>query len=299
MDFRFKPSSAPIKKVVAIQFGVTSPQYIKDTSVTQSIYDTSGKKLPAGIFDQNKIYDPVTKKAILGGINDPRMGTTFDGECPGYFGHIELVKPVYHYGFLNNILDILRSVSYYTSKLIISPQDLEIIKKTCKKKKRLKEILKKTKSKICRDTKRALPLYSKDSLKIVVEHLDPEMIASHGEGKRTLSTLEAYSILEKISDEDAISLGFNPKFCRPEWLMISVMPVAPPHVRPAVSMSSTQRCEDDLTHKLNDILKANISLKNAIEKNDEPHMIELLENYLQYHVAVFYFHHKYKIVVDY
>jgi len=195
MDYKFKESIAPVKKVVAIQFGVLSPEYIRNVSVTKMTYE-NGKKIPDGIFDQNNIYDPVTKRPVLGGVNDPRMGSTSDPENPGYFGHIELARPVYHYGFLNMTLNILRSVSYYTSKLLVSDKDLLQIKKTCKKKKRLKEILKMTKLKIDPVTKRLLPVYYKDGLKIVVEHNDP-ILKGSVVGRRTLSTLEAYSILEK------------------------------------------------------------------------------------------------------
>jgi DNA-directed RNA polymerase II subunit RPB1 len=285
MDHRFKKSIAPIKKVRAIQFGVLDPEYIRNVSVTQSVYDQNGKKLPSGIFDQNNIYDPVTKNPVLGGVNDPRMGNTVDPENPRYFGHIELARPVYHHGFLNIVLDILRAVSYYTSKLLIPANELEFIKRNYKAKKRLKQILKTTKAKNCPDTKRGLPSYYKDSLKIVVEHTDPQLIGNFP-GKRTLSTLEAYSILEKISDEDVLNLGLNPDFARPEWMLLTVLPVPPPHVRPAVSMSSSQRCEDDLTHKINDILKSNIALENSIERGDKPHVIEQFENLLQFEIKL-------------
>jgi len=287
MDYKFKESIAPIKKVVAIQFGLLSPEYIKNISVTKSIHDENGKKIPDGIFEQNNIYDPITKKPLLGGVNDPRMGSTSDVDSPGYFGHLTLSRPVYHYGFLNITLNILRVVSYYTSKLLISDKDLLTIKKTCKKKKRLKEIYKMTKVKTDPITKRLLPTYYKDGLKIVIEHNDP-ILKGSVVGRRTLSTLEAYSILEKISDEDVISMGLNPAFCRPEWMLLTVIPVPPPHVRPSVSMSSTQRCEDDLTHKLNDILKTNNALSIAIANGSQDHVIESFENLLQYHVSTFF-----------
>ena len=82
MDYKFKESIAPVKKVVAIQFGVLSPEYIRNVSVTKMTYE-NGKKIPDGIFDQNNIYDPVTKRPVLGGVNDPRMGSTSDPENPG------------------------------------------------------------------------------------------------------------------------------------------------------------------------------------------------------------------------
>jgi DNA-directed RNA polymerase II subunit RPB1 len=129
------------------------------------------------------------------------MGSTINPEDPGYFGHIELARPVYHYSFLDIVLNILRSVSYFTSNLLINERDLEYVKKYTKKKKRLKEILRHSKTKICPDTKRQLPVYFKDGIKIVIEHNDPEMIID-GPARRPLSALEAYSILEKITDEN-------------------------------------------------------------------------------------------------
>ena len=75
-------------------------------------------------------------KPKMNGINDPRQGVTdrFSrcqtcagnmNDCPGHFGHIELARPVFHVGFLNKTLRILRCVCYYCSKLLvdkISPQ---------------------------------------------------------------------------------------------------------------------------------------------------------------------------------
>ncbi len=282
MDYKFRESKAHIKRVEAIQFGVLSPEYIENTSVTQEQYDPSGKLIPAGIFDSNNIYDQVTKKPVIGGVNDPRMGSITDLENPGYFGHIKLTVPVYHYSFLQTILNILRAVSPYTSRLLIQDKELQYIIKNCKKRKRLTEIVKVTqKIKICKDTKKTLPIFTRDGLKILVEYPDQDL-------KRTFSTTEAYAVLEKITDEDTVRMGLNPKFCRPEHLLVKVMPVPPPHVRPTVSMSSTQKCEDDLTHKINDILKANIALANAINHKEKPHIIESFENLLQYHVSTFF-----------
>ena len=39
-------------------------------------------------------------------------------ECPGHFGHIELAKPVFHYGLINEVLRVLRCVCYKCSKLL-------------------------------------------------------------------------------------------------------------------------------------------------------------------------------------
>jgi hypothetical protein len=68
----------------------------------------------------------------LGGLSDPRMGTmdralkcTTDGngvlDCPGYFGHIELAKPMFHVHFLKTVVKVLRCVSYHNSRIMVEP----------------------------------------------------------------------------------------------------------------------------------------------------------------------------------
>jgi DNA-directed RNA polymerase II subunit RPB1 len=64
-----------------------------------------------------------------GGINDLRMGTVDKSlncetcgsnfaDCPGHFGHIELVKPVFHVGFIEVCRKILRCICFNCSKLL-------------------------------------------------------------------------------------------------------------------------------------------------------------------------------------
>ena len=61
------------------------------------------------------------------------------------------------------------------------------------------------------------------------------------------------TIFERITDEDVNVLGFSDTWCRPEWFVCSVFPIAPPAVRPSAKQSDSQRMDDDLTHKLSDL----------------------------------------------
>lgn len=278
MEHKFKKSNADVKTIKAIQFGVISPEYLKNISVTQQM-EISGKEISRGI-NNDICYDPITGKPNLGAINDPRMGNTNDPEHPGYCGHIELVRPVYHIGFLKTVIDILRCVSYYTSELLVNKEDYS----NKKGRRNLKEITRISKGiKKCPITQKKLPTYTKEGSKIAIDH---------GTGKHIISPSEVYSILEKISDEDVQILGLNPKYTRPEWLLITTLCVPPPHVRPSVFMSSSQKCDDDLTTKLNEIVKTNLALANAIEKNNQDqgaseHFISQLESLLQYNISTF------------
>lgn len=102
---------------------------------------------------------------------------------------------------------------------------------------------------------------------------------------KTLWAEDALRILQRISDEHADVMGFSPKFARPEWMVCTVLPVPPPAVRPSVRNDTGQRMEDDLTHKLSDIVKANDTLKQRIEKGHARESLETNVQFLQYHVA--------------
>jgi DNA-directed RNA polymerase, beta'' subunit/160 kD subunit len=63
--------------------------------------------------------------------------------------------------------------------------------------------------------------------------------------------------LESIPDEDIETLGVDPSRSRPEWMVLTVLPVPPVTARPSITLDNGQRSEDDLTHKLVDIIRIN------------------------------------------
>ena len=95
------------------------------------------------------------------------------------------------------------------------------------------------------------------------------------------------TILRKISDTDCIAMGLDPLYARPDWLVLTVLPVPPPPVRPSIQMDATLRSEDDLTYKLADILKANASLKRHETEGSPAHIVAEFEQLLQFHVATY------------
>ena len=80
--------------------------------------------------------------------------------------------------------------------------------------------------------------------------------------ERTIYAHEAISTLKKISDEDCELLGLNHITSRPENLIITVLPVGPPAMRPSIQMDVISRSEDDLTHQYLQILKINDEIRN-------------------------------------
>ena len=69
-------------------------------------------------------------------------------------------------------------------------------------------------------------------------------------------------------------------------MICTVLPVAPPSVRPSVKLYNNQRAEDDLTQKYNDIIKNNNLLKEKLLKNDiQEDLIKHFINLIMFHVT--------------
>ena len=77
------------------------------------------------------------------------------------------------------------------------------------------------------------------------------------EEKQELFPTEIRELLVKIPDEELKKIGVNANACRPEWAILTSLLVPPVTVRPSIILESGERSEDDLTHKLSDIIRAN------------------------------------------
>ncbi len=116
--------------------------------------------------------------------------------------------------------------------------------------------------------------------------LDKPTTISQGDYKLTAS--EIRERLERITDEDIFILGINPEVARPEWLVLTVLPVPPVTVRPSITLDTGERSEDDLTHKLVDILRINQRLVENMEAGAPQLIVEDLWDLLQYHVTTYF-----------
>ncbi|AJU58427.1 Rpo21p [Saccharomyces cerevisiae YJM193] len=297
-------SSAPLRTVKEVQFGLFSPEEVRAISVAKIRFPET--------------MDETQTRAKIGGLNDPRLGsidrnlkcqTCQEGmnECPGHFGHIDLAKPVFHVGFIAKIKKVCECVCMHCGKLLLDEHN-ELMRQALAikdSKKRFAAIWTLCKTKMVCETDvpseddptqlvsrggcgNTQPTIRKDGLKLVGSWKKDRATGDADEPElRVLSTEEILNIFKHISVKDFISLGFNEVFSRPEWMILTCLPVPPPPVRPSISFNESQRGEDDLTFKLADILKANISLE-TLEHNGAPHhAIEEAESLLQFHVATY------------
>jgi DNA-directed RNA polymerase II subunit RPB1 len=108
--------------------------------------------------------------------------------------------------------------------------------------------------------------------------------------KKQITPEVAMNIFKNISTEEIHDLGLSNDYARPDWMIITVLPVPPPPVRPSISMDGTgqgMRGEDDLTYKLGDIIRANGNVRQAQQEGSPAHILQDFEALLQYHVATY------------
>lgn len=302
VDFPY--SSAPLRTVKEVQFGLFSPEEVRAMSVAK--------------IEFPETMDETQMRAKVGGLNDPRLGsidrsfkcqTCGEGmnDCPGHFGHIELAKPVFHIGFISKIKKVCECVCMHCGKLLLDEHN-ELMKQAIKikdPKRRFNAVWSLAKTKMVCETEvpsaddptqyvsrggcgNTQPSIRKDGLSLVGTWKKEKGADDTDQPeKRIISADEVLNVFKHISPEDSVRLGFNEDFSRPEWMILTVLPVPPPPVRPSISFNETQRGEDDLTYKLGDILKANINVQR-LEINGSPqHVIQESESLLQFHVATY------------
>ncbi|KAF2868775.1 hypothetical protein BDV95DRAFT_499716 [Massariosphaeria phaeospora] len=303
-------SKCKLRTIEEIQFGLLSPEEIKAMSVVHIIY-------PETMDEQKQM--PREQ-----GLNDPRLGTidrmytcaTCKEDiqiCPGHFGHIELAVPVFHVGFVVKIKKILETVCHNCGLILadFNHPDWKSAIRMKDAKKRFEAIwrLSKTKRECASDPpdddpkkgnkvahggcgNRQPDTIRKEGLKLTASYKPKKDDDDQGKGdeKKPIMPQDALNIFRNLSDNTLALLGLSADYARPEWMVMTVLPVPPPPVRPSISVDGTgqgMRGEDDLTYKLGDIIRANARVQECIQTGSPQHIINEFETLLQYHVATY------------
>lgn len=276
-----------IEKISKIEYSILSPDIIRKLSVAKIIvpelYDEEGHPVRGGLMDPRLgVIDP--------GLVCETCGKP-SGKCLGHFGHIELVKPVFHIEFIPIIRDILGAICLNCSRLKLKDEEIDLIVKRIEKyrnSKRWSRLFKFIKKRVYAKSKKVETCPHCGYKNPKIEFKKPfYFYVKEGETTRRLYPTEIRFILERIPDKDLIALGFDPANSRPEWTILTVLPVPPVTVRPSIILETGERAEDDLTHKLVDIVRTNQRLKEAITAGAPQTVIDELYNLLQYHVATY------------
>ena len=279
-------------KIIGIQFSILSPHEIQKASVAE--------------ITNRDTY--VNNKPVLGGLFDPRMGILEPGficptdgldyiQTPGYFGHMNLARPVFYIQYLATIMKILRCVCIKCSKILIDKDKYSYLLDTNNDDRWQKVFAFASKKKRCGEDSQngcgcLQPKLKKEGLATLIAEWNEkeestENTTLNAENKLIMKLVPelVIKILRKISDEDVNFMGFSPIWSRPEWMICQTMAVPPPAVRPSVKHDAQQRSEDDLTHILINIIKANKTLQEKIEANSNANIIDDWTTVLQYYVA--------------
>ncbi len=271
------------KKIDKIKFGIMSPKYIKEIAtakiVTPELYDKEGYPVDGGLMDiRMGVIDPGLRCKTCGGKLK---------ECLGHFGYIELARPVIHITFVDIIYNLLRSTCSVCGKVLLSKTDIKRIKDELDKVEEREGIIgrmshiKRLISEI--KTVKVCPHCQAKQEKITLEKPTTFL-----ENDKRLNPIDVRARLEKIPDSDLELFGLDPEVARPEWLVLTLLPIPPVTMRPSITLESGERSEDDLTHKLGDIVRINQRLFENINAGAPEIIIEDLWDLLQYHVTTFF-----------
>ena len=275
-------TAPPLRKISSIQCGILSPEEIKDVSVQE-------------------LTNPRVSQPPTGSVYDDRMGPyTSHGvcltcsedihNCPGHFGHIDLQTPIINPLYMKYLIVILNCVCLDCSKLKIPKEHITLEinaegdnDRIIRYADRLALILEKCKKIEC-------CTYCQQPHPKIVEN-GGFVFKYYGKAKPSRIEIdELQAILMGISSEDLTTIGFKPEVrriskngiveeiptFRPEWLIITCLPVIPSMSRPPANEGDL-RSDDDLTTSYSDIIKYNEKLKDpALTEKSKSDLTKLL-----------------------
>lgn len=285
MPTGFHSPTSDLESIIGVQFSILSQKEIEDRSAvevtSQATYEGNEPK--------------------IGGLFDPRMGVLENGKvcrscgqtnhgCPGHFGHYRLTRPVYFIQFLPYIMNVLKCVCIKCAKLKIDKKlHSQILAKRGESRWREVVSLCSNISLCGHEIEDGCAAIQPDKFErkgiatiVAVYNGNPPLMPRRDQ---RLEVEYVHRLFRRISDEDVDFMGLSRFWCRPDWMICTVLPIPPPQVRPSVVQDNNTRSEDDLTHKLFEIIKNDRTLQAKIENNSTPHVIAEMTDVVQYHVA--------------
>ncbi len=189
-------------------------------------------------------------------------------------GHIELASPVAHIWFLRslpskigNLLDLamkdLEKVLYFDSYIVIDPKDTGLAPRQLLSEDKYRE---------------ALDEYGDgfeagigaEAIKVLLEKLDLEVEFKRLKAEIAATGSEAKR--KKLSKQLKIVDAFRNSRNKPEWMIMSVVPVLPPDLRPLVPLEGGRFATSDL----NDLYRRVINRNNRLKRLQELRAPEII-----------------------
>ena len=183
-------------------------------------------------------------------------------------GHIELATPVSHIWYFKGIpsrmgllLDIspriLEKVLYFAAYIVTDPGETPLIKNQILSEKEYRDMREKYED----DFDAGM---GAEAVKKLLQQIDLEQLSEqlHAELKTTSGQKKA-RIVKRLEVVDAFRLSGN----KPEWMIIDILPVIPPEIRPMVQLDGGRFATSDLNDLYRRVINRNNRLKRLIQLN--------------------------------
>ena len=263
----------------SIGIKLASPEVIKGWSYgevkkPETINYRTQKPETDGLFCE-KIFGPMKswechcgkyKKIRYKGIICDRCGVevTKNTVRRERMGHIELAAPVSHIWYFRGIpsrmsllLDIppktLERVLYFASYIVLNPGETDLVKGQTLEESEYREYVSKY-------GKRAFDArMGAEAVKILLQQVDIDSLAEElDEARRNSSGQKKARIIKRLEVVEAFKNSGN----KPEWMILDVLPVLPPEIRPMVPLDGGRYATSDL----NDLYRRVINRNNRLKK---------------------------------
>ena len=267
----------------AIQIGIASPEQIRAWSYgevkrPETINYRTLKPEKDGLFCE-RIFGPTKdwecncgkyKKIRYKGKICDRCGVeiTRSKVRRERMGHIELAAPVSHIWYFKGIpsrmgllLDIspriLEKVLYFASYIVIDPGYTPLSRNQILSEKEYRDMREKYED----DFDAGM---GAEAVKKLLQQIDLEQLSTQlrAELKDTSGQKKA-RIVKRLEVVDAFRLSGN----KPEWMIIDVLPVIPPEIRPMVPLDGGRYASSDLNDLYRRVINRNNRLKRLIQLN--------------------------------
>ena len=183
-------------------------------------------------------------------------------------GHIELAAPVSHIWYFKGIpsrmgllLDIspriLEKVLYFAAYIVTDPGETPLVKNQILSEKEYRDMREKYED----DFDAGM---GAEAVKKLLQQVDLEGLSQqlHAELK-TVSGQKKARVVKRLEVVDAFRLSGN----KPEWMVIDVLPVIPPELRPMVQLDGGRFATSDLNDLYRRVINRNNRLKRLIQLN--------------------------------
>ncbi|KAF4676786.1 pre-mRNA-splicing factor syf2 [Perkinsus chesapeaki] len=250
-------------------------------------------------------FDPMTHKQLALGCHDPHLGAMNRmsdcqtcgknfRECPGHFGSIKLVLPVFHVGYFRHVQLLLSAICKRCGRVLLPPEKRSVwlnrTRKATRDVQQQKAVFRKLvdtckKVRQCpfcdayngavkKGTRGYMTLVHelpKDQAKVEYQQQYSDAVTNNPEignhlskvAYEDLTPLHLLPLLAKMppSDQELLKLP-----AQPERLVVTHVPVSPVCIRPSVQIGDAGTQEDDLSVQTSDIVATNNNIRATLSR---------------------------------